>query len=57
MSFDVASKQPLLKKILDIIDKRLVNQMDHPLYGAALYLNPRKLLLSLKTMMMPLLGS
>lgn len=43
LSFDVASKQPLLKKIMDIIDKRWANQMDHPLYGAALYLNPGKL--------------
>ena len=43
LSFDVDSKKLLLKKILEIIDKRWVKQMDHPLYGAALYLNPRKL--------------
>jgi len=43
LSFDVDSKKLLLKKILEIIDKRWVKQMDHPLYGAALYLNPGKL--------------
>ena len=43
LSFDVVSKRPLLKKIMDIIDRRWVNQMDHPLYGAALYLNPGKI--------------
>ncbi|XP_039809698.1 uncharacterized protein LOC120673078 [Panicum virgatum] len=31
------------KKIIDIIEKRWVKQMDHPLYGTALYLNPGKL--------------
>jgi hypothetical protein len=43
MSFNIDTKKPLLKKIIDIIDKRWVNQMDHPLYGAALYLNPGKM--------------
>ena len=42
LSFDVVSKRPLLKEIMDIINKHCVNQMDHPLYGAALYLNPGK---------------
>jgi hypothetical protein len=28
---------------MGIIDRRWENQMDHPLYGAALYLNPGKL--------------
>nr|XP_034569689.1 uncharacterized protein LOC117834177 isoform X2 [Setaria viridis] len=43
LSFVVDIKKPLLKKIMDIIKKRWVKQMDHLLYGAALYLNPRKL--------------
>jgi hypothetical protein len=43
MSFNIDTKKPLLKKIIDIIDKRWVNQMDHPLYGASLYLNPGKM--------------
>jgi hypothetical protein len=43
LSFDVASKQSLLKKIMEIINRRWVKQMDHPLYGAALYLNPGKI--------------
>jgi len=43
LSFAIDSKKLLLKKILEIIDKRWVKQMDHPLYGAALYLNPGKL--------------
>jgi hypothetical protein len=42
-SFAVSSKQPLLKSIMGIIDRRWENQMDHPLYGAALYLNPGEL--------------
>jgi hypothetical protein len=42
-SFAVSSKQPLLKSIMGIIDRRWENQMDHPLYCAALYLNPGKL--------------
>ncbi|WVZ58925.1 hypothetical protein U9M48_009143 [Paspalum notatum var. saurae] len=37
-SFAIASK-----KIIEIIEGRWVKQMDHPLYGAALYLNPGKL--------------
>jgi hypothetical protein len=36
------NKAALLKKILDIIERRWVSQMDHPLYGATLYLNPGK---------------
>jgi hypothetical protein len=42
-SFNISTKQGLLKKIMTIIEKRWVNQIDHPLYGAALYLNPGKL--------------
>ena len=32
----------MLKQILAIIDRRWEDQMDQPLYGAALYLNPNK---------------
>ncbi|XP_044446454.1 uncharacterized protein, partial [Triticum aestivum] len=42
LGFPQQNKQPLLKKILAIVDKRWENQMDHPLYGAALFLNPGK---------------
>jgi len=35
LSFAVQSKRPLLRKIMDIIERRWENQMDHPLYGAA----------------------
>jgi hypothetical protein len=42
LSFPQQNKQPLLKKIMGIIEKRWETQMDHPLYGAALYLNPGK---------------
>jgi len=42
LSFNISTKQGLLKRIMDIIEKRWVNQMEHPLYGAALYLNPGK---------------
>jgi len=38
-SFGTQNKKGLLKKILDIIERRWLKQMDHPLYGAALYLN------------------
>jgi hypothetical protein len=38
-SFNISTNQGLLKKIMTIIEKRWVNQIDHPLYGAALYLN------------------
>ncbi|XP_066310784.1 uncharacterized protein [Miscanthus floridulus] len=38
-SFNISTKQGLLKRTMDIIEKRWVNQMEHPLYGAALYLN------------------
>jgi hypothetical protein len=41
-SFPQQNKQALLKKIMGIVDKRWENQMDHPLYGAALFLNPGK---------------
>jgi hypothetical protein len=41
-SFNISTKQGLLKNIMKIIEKRWVNQMEHPLYGAALYLNPGK---------------
>ena len=40
--FPQQNKQALLKKIMDIVEKRWETQMDHPLYGAALYLNPGK---------------
>jgi hypothetical protein len=42
LSFNTQNKAALLKKILDIIERRWVSQMDHLLYGAALYLNPGK---------------
>jgi hypothetical protein len=42
LSFNTQNKAALLKKILDIIEHRWVSQMDHPLYGAALYLNLEK---------------
>jgi len=42
-SFAIQSKKSLLKKIMGIIERRWEKQMDHPLYGAALYLNPGKL--------------
>ncbi|XP_066374973.1 uncharacterized protein [Miscanthus floridulus] len=42
LSFNISTKQGLLKRIMDIIEKRWVNQMEHPLYGAVLYLNPGK---------------
>ena len=42
LSFNISTKQGLLKRIMDVIEKRWVNQMEHPLYGAALYLNPGK---------------
>ena len=32
-SFAIQSKKPLLKKIMAIIERRWVKQMDHPLYG------------------------
>jgi len=42
-SFAIQSKKSLIKKIMGIIERRWEKQMDHPLYGAALYLNPGKL--------------
>ena len=39
-SFNIPTKDGLLKKIMEIMERRWVKQMDHPLYGAALYLNP-----------------
>ncbi|CAD6236042.1 unnamed protein product [Miscanthus lutarioriparius] len=39
-SFNIPTKDGLLKKIMEIIERRWVKQMDHPLYGVALYLNP-----------------
>ena len=42
LSFATQNKQRLLKKIMNIIEGRWVKQMDHPLYGAALFLNPGK---------------
>ena len=42
-SFAIESKKSLLKRIMKIIEQRWEKQMDHPLYGAAMYLNPGKL--------------
>lgn len=42
LCFPHQNKQALLKKIIDIVDKRWETQMDHPLYGAVLFLNPGK---------------
>jgi hypothetical protein len=42
LSFAIQSKKTLLKKVIDIIEKRWVKHMDHPLYRAAMYLNPGK---------------
>jgi hypothetical protein len=39
-AFPQQNKQGLLKMVMTIIDKRWETQMDHPLYGAALFLNP-----------------
>ena len=50
LSFATENKKTLLKNIIKITEKNWVTQMDHPLYGAALYLNPGRL-------MMQLLGS
>ncbi|XP_047051532.1 uncharacterized protein LOC124656926 [Lolium rigidum] len=41
-AFPQQNKQGLLKMVMTIIDKRWETQMDHPLYGAALFLNPGK---------------
>jgi hypothetical protein len=43
LSFATENKKNLLRDIIRIIEKRWVTQMDHPLYGAALYLNPGRL--------------
>ncbi|KAK8450946.1 hypothetical protein SEVIR_6G125706v4 [Setaria viridis] len=43
LSFAIPFKKKLLDKIMEIIERRWEKQMDHPLYGAALYLNPGKL--------------
>jgi hypothetical protein len=43
LSFGIDIKKTLLKKIIDIIEKHWEKQMNHPLYGTALYLNPGKL--------------
>jgi hypothetical protein len=42
LSFPTQNKQALLNKITHIIERRWEDQMNHPLYGAALYLNPGK---------------
>ena len=57
LSFATENKKTLLKNIIKIIEKRWVTQMDHSLYGAALYLNPVRLHSLFKLMMMQLLGS
>jgi hypothetical protein len=41
-NFPTRGKADLIKHILAIIDKHWEDQMDQPLYGAALYLNPNK---------------
>jgi hypothetical protein len=41
-NFPTSRKADLLKQILAIIDRRWEDQMDQPIYGAALYLNPNK---------------
>jgi hypothetical protein len=43
LSLGVDNKKTLLKKIIDIIEKYWEKQMNHPLYGAALYMNPGEL--------------
>jgi hypothetical protein len=43
LNFAIPSKQKSLEKIMEITEQRWGQQMDHPLYGAALYLNPGKL--------------
>ncbi|KAF0924650.1 hypothetical protein E2562_010247 [Oryza meyeriana var. granulata] len=43
LSFAIQTKRRLLEKIMKIIEQCWEKQMDHPLYGAALYLNPGKL--------------
>jgi hypothetical protein len=43
LSFAIDSKKTLLEKIMEIIERQWVKQMNHPLYEAALYLNPGKL--------------
>ena len=43
LSFAIDSEKTLLKKIIEIIERRWEKQMNHPLYAAALYLNPGKL--------------
>ncbi|XP_066381394.1 uncharacterized protein, partial [Miscanthus floridulus] len=43
LSFATENKKTLLKNIIKIIEKRWITQMDHPLYGVALYLNPGRL--------------
>jgi hypothetical protein len=55
--FTQQNKQGLLKKVMTIIDKRWENQMDHPLYGAALFLNPGNTSLLKRVVMMNLLVS
>ncbi|XP_066351128.1 uncharacterized protein [Miscanthus floridulus] len=41
-SFSAKNKRSLLNKIIQIIESRWDRQMDTPLYGAALFLNPGK---------------
>jgi hypothetical protein len=43
LNFATKNKKTLLKNIIKIIEKCWVTQMDHPLYRAALYLNPGRL--------------
>jgi hypothetical protein len=39
LSFNIGTKQCLLMHTMGIIKRCWVNQMEHPLYGVALYLN------------------
>jgi len=41
-SFSTQNKKACLNRIMKIVENRWVKQMDTPLYGAALYLNPGK---------------
>ena len=42
ISNSLASKPRVLKKVMDIIERRWVHQMEQKLHGAALFLNPSK---------------
>ncbi len=42
ISNSLASKPRVLKKVMDIIERRWMHQMEQKLHGAALFLNPNK---------------